>query len=82
MKTITKEELIKYFERQSANIVELKKEIARLQEVVKLYKLKEGDNKYTLDDMKKACAVGIDIVNKEGANDFQPFEDLIKSLNK
>lgn len=40
------------------------------------------DKKFTLDDMKKACAVGIDIVNKEGENNFQPFEDLIKSLNK
>jgi hypothetical protein len=40
------------------------------------------DKKYTLDDMKKACAIGIDIVNKEGENNFQPFEDLINSLNK
>lgn len=40
------------------------------------------DKKYTLDDMKKACAVGIDIVNKEGENNFQPFEDLIISLSK
>ena len=40
------------------------------------------DKKYTLDDMKKACACGIDIACKEGENDFQPFEDLINSLNK
>jgi hypothetical protein len=38
--------------------------------------------KYTLDDMKKACACGIDIACKDGENDFQPFEDLINSLNK
>ena len=36
---------------------------------------------FTIDDMKKACAVGIDIANKEGENDFQPFEDLIKSIS-
>jgi hypothetical protein len=40
------------------------------------------DKKFTLDDMKKACAIGIDIAIKEGPNDFQPFEDLINSLNK
>jgi len=38
------------------------------------------DKKYTIEDMKKACAIGIDIVNKSGENDFQPFEDLINSL--
>lgn len=41
-----------------------------------------SDKKYTLNDMKKACAIGIDIAIKEGENDFQPFEDLINSLNK
>ena len=41
-----------------------------------------ADKRYTLDDMKKACACGIDIVCKEGPNDFQLFEDLINSLNK
>ena len=41
-----------------------------------------ADKKYNLDDMKKACACGIDIVCKEGPNDFQPFADLINSLNK
>lgn len=40
------------------------------------------DKKYTIEDMKKSCAIGIDIVNKSGENDFQPFEDLINSLNK
>ena len=39
-----------------------------------------ADKKYTLDDMKKACACGVDIVCKEGANDFQPFEDLINAI--
>lgn len=42
----------------------------------------ELNKKYTLDDMKKACACGIDIACKDGENDFQPFEDLINSLNK
>lgn len=40
---------------------------------------------YTLDDMKKACAVGIDICaahDPEKGNNFQPFEDLIISLDK
>ena len=41
-----------------------------------------ADKRYTLDDMKKACACGIDIVCKEGPNDFQLFEDLINSINK
>jgi 5,10-methylene-tetrahydrofolate dehydrogenase/methenyl tetrahydrofolate cyclohydrolase len=41
-----------------------------------------ADKKYTLNDMKKACACGIDIACKDGGNDFQPFEDLINSLNK
>lgn len=40
------------------------------------------DKKYNLDDMKKACACGIDIACKEGENDFEPFADLINSLNK
>ena len=39
-----------------------------------------SEKKYTIEDMKKACAIGIDIVNKSGENDFQPFEDLINSL--
>lgn len=45
----------------------------------------DSDKKYTLDDMKKACAVGIDICvahNAETGNNFQPFEDLIISINK
>ena len=41
-----------------------------------------ADKKYTLNDMKKACACGIDIACKEGENDFKSFEDLINSLNK
>lgn len=41
-----------------------------------------ADKKYTEEDMKKACACGIDIVCKEGPNDFQLFEDLINSINK
>ena len=41
-----------------------------------------ADKKYNLDDMKKACACGIDFVCEEGLNDFQPFADLINSLNK
>ena len=41
-----------------------------------------ANKKYTLNDMKKACACGIDIACKDGGNDFQPFEDLINSLNK
>ncbi len=41
---------------------------------------KESDKQFTLDDMKKACACGIDICVKEGGNDFQPFEDLINSI--
>ena len=41
-----------------------------------------ADKKFTLNDMKKACAIGIDIAIKEGPNDFQPFEDYINSLNK
>lgn len=41
---------------------------------------KKEDRMFTLDDMKKACACGIDIAVKKGGNDFQPFEDLINSL--
>jgi hypothetical protein len=39
-------------------------------------------NMFSLDDMKKACAIGIDIACKEGENDFKPFENLINSLTK
>lgn len=38
---------------------------------------------FTLDDMKKACGVGVDICckhNPETGNDFKPFEDLINQL--
>ncbi len=38
------------------------------------------EKQFTLDDMKKAYACGIDICVKEGGNDFQPFEDLINSI--
>jgi len=62
---------------QTKTIGYMHEEIRKLNE-----QLSNTDKKYTLDDMKKACAVGIDIVNKEGENNFQPFEDLINSLNK
>lgn len=67
---------------ENATEIALKKEVDRLRGVVKNHIAKDGYKKYTIDDMKKACSIGIDIVNKEGANDFQPFEDLINSLNK
>ena len=50
----------------------------------KLYDKDFGINRkdFTLDNMKSACAVGIDIANKEGANDFNLFADLINSIVK
>lgn len=52
------------------------------QPILEQFDLMVKENKYTLNDMKKACACGIDIACKEGENNFQPFEDLINSLNK
>jgi hypothetical protein len=44
---------------------------------------KAQENKmFSLNDMKKACSIGIDIACKEGENDFKPFEDLINNLTK
>jgi len=49
-------------------------------ELIECFLNKQQDKQFSLNNMKKACAVGIDIACKEGENDFQPFEDLINSL--